>query len=438
MKKLILCALSSIIILCAPLLASCTAECGHDHLTAVDVAPTCGEEGYTLNTCTECNAEFKTNYKLPTGHMLTETVFSPTCESEGYTLYTCVCGYSFRSSALPPAGHSYKTETVAATCSAAGYTEYLCTVCEHTYRANYVSATGHDMRPSVYAPTTDSAGHTEYTCSVCKYSYITDISFYRDAYGGGYVSSDVIAKGIDVSKWQHTLNSDGTYKPLDWSAIKAAGIDFVILRAGYTGSGSGSINIDPVFEMDYRDAKAAGLMVGAYYYSVAINEKKLNNEINALLGILRGKQFEYPIYLDVEDEQMAKEEQREALTRLCLTYINIMRENGYYGAIYANQNWLNNYLYRKTLEGYCDVWYAHYTSATSVTVGDEFVWDHEKFGKQLGMWQYTNKGLIENSGIDKMSTVDMNYSYKDYPTIIRKYGLNGFINDDLVKRAFIA
>ena len=83
---------------------------------------------------------------------------------------------------------------------------------------------------------------------------------------------------------------------MNWEAIKAEGVEFAIIRAGNTGTSTGNVNKDPTFEMNYRDAKAAGIMVGAYYYSVATTEKKLDEEIDSLLEWLDGKEFEYPIY----------------------------------------------------------------------------------------------------------------------------------------------
>lgn len=435
MVKKILCLLAPIFVCSTILLVSCANECEHKYLSAVTIAPTCESEGYTLNTCTECRSEFKTNYKLPTGHTLTETVFSPTCEKAGYTNYSCACGYSYNSEALPPSGHSYKKVTVAATCTSAGYTEYMCTVCEHTYRSDFVSATGHTIQETVYRPTSTLPGYTELECTVCQHNHISDIVFYNDVYGGGYIDAPtVVAKGIDVSKWQHTLNADGSYKPLNWTAIKEAGIDFAILRVGYTGSVSGTINKDPVFEMNYEGAKAAGVMVGAYYYSVASTEEELDLEIDALLTWIEGKKFEYPIYFDIEDKSLANGEQKDTLTKLCMRFVTVMRENGYYGAVYANQNWLDNFLFRESLEGFCDIWYAHYTESGTVTVNDTFTWDEKLFGPTLSMWQYTDSGIIEGSNMDKSANVDMNYSYKDFPSIVKKYGLNGFTNDKLSDR----
>ena len=68
-----------------------------------------------------------------------------------------------------------------------------------------------------------------------------------------------------------------------------------------------------------------------------------------------------------------------------------------------------------------------------VTLDDEFVWNYESWGSLFPVWQYSSMGVIDNSGIKNGQTVDLNYSYKDYPSIIKKYGLNGFENPLLAK-----
>ena len=426
MKKIASIISISFIICASLLLCSCSDECEHEYLTSSVVAPTCGEEGYTLNTCTECKTEFKTNYKLPTGHTLSETVFEPTCEKEGYTHYACACGYSYKANILPPSGHSYVDTVVEVTCKAAGYTEHKCTVCGHTYRSDFVSSQGHIIMKEIIPPTIDTVGYTKYTCEICKESYASDYVFYSDVHGGGIVASaTVVSKGIDVSKWQNTPIPGDSYESLNWQAIKASGIDYAILRAGNTGYETGTIHKDPVFELNYKDAKAAGIMVGAYYYSVATTEEKLNEEIDALLEWLDGKEFEYPIYLDIEDKKLL-ELDRETLTKLCIKYVTRMRNEGYLGAIYTNQDWLDNLMYRDVLENYCDIWFAHYVSSNNETVDGIYQWDEVTFGAPLSMWQYTDKGIIKGSNMHSTATVDMSYCYKDYPTITKTYGLNGF------------
>ena len=416
-------------LLCASLLLfSCDTECSHEYLTVDVVTPTCATEGYTLNTCTECKSEFKTNYVLPTGHALTETVIAPTCSEEGYTYYACPCGFNYTAYPIVPTGHSYTSVTVPVSCESAGYTEYTCSTCGHIYRGGIIAATGHTTAHTVYPPTETELGYTEHVCTECDLSYRTDFVFYSEAFGGAPVKSDsIIYQGIDVSKHQHATATTGAYLPLDWEAIKNAGVDFAILRAGY-------IDVqDPTFEMDYAGAKAAGVAVGAYFYSYASDEAELDEELEQLLGWLEGKQFEFPIYFDIEDTSLQDETQKEVLTSLCIKFVRVMRENGYYGAVYTNKKWLTEYLFGDSLRYYCDIWYARYPHSNQVTLADEFTWNKESYGDLHSMWQYTDKGIIEGCGMRTGQTVDLNYSYKDYPSIIKKYGLNGFDNENPAK-----
>ncbi len=419
MKKIILTGLALCTILS---MFSCEEkECSHNHLTSELVAATCETEGYTLNTCVECKEEFKTKYILPTGHTMVETAVDPTCTEEGYKNFACSCGYSYKSSNLPPLGHTYVSKEVGSSCEDAGYIEHVCSVCENTYKSDFKDALGHKMKKEVIAPTPDEPGCTKYSCEVCEKTYVDEITFYSDMYGTGATEGvSVLCQGIDVSVYQHLKNSDDTYRPLDWVALKEAGVDYAILKAG---SGNG---IDPVFEMNYEDAKAAGMPLGAYFYTYAKTEEELLAEIQLLLSWLDGKQFEYPIYFDLEDKTLENAENKEMLTKFCITFIDKLRENGYYAALYSNKTWLSDYLYGDLLKGYCDIWYARYPHMNDVTLNDSFSWDMEKYGYQLGMWQYSSCGYISDCGMPKNQAVDLNYCYKDYPYIIKKYGFNGF------------
>lgn len=461
MKRFFRFSIPLLLILICTALFSC-GECDHSNVTSSVVPPTCDKEGYTQNTCEDCGAQFTTDHVAPTGHSEVKTVFAstctdegytyyscdcgysykadftaplghtyekavtaPTCEAEGFTLYTCACGYSYKADVVTPTGHQYVTSVVAAKCESEGYTLYNCSVCQHEYKGNIVSATGHSLSSETFIPTPERAGYTKYTCSACSLSYHGDILFYSDIFESAFTDNTaVLARGIDVSKWQHeTLDGGATYLPLDWVKIKEAGIDFAILKAG------SKHGIEPTFEMDYAAARAAGIELGAYFYTYAKTVEELDAEVELLLGWLEGKQFEYPIYFDIEDGSLEDASQREAYTRLCMRFVTALRNNGYYGAIYSNENWLTNYLEGDTLKNFCDVWYSRppRLSEDHVTLDDvNFVWNESKYGKQMGMWQYTYFGVIPESCIAEGQTVDFNFAYKDYGAIMKKYNLNGF------------
>lgn len=102
-------------------------------------------------------------------------------------------------------------------------------------------------------------------------------------------------KGIDISYAQGKLTKS------NFDSIKASGIDFVIVRIGYTGTSSRKCSIDSTFESNYANALAAGLKIGAYYYSTATNTTMAKKEAEYCIAQLKGKHITYPVYIDVED-----------------------------------------------------------------------------------------------------------------------------------------
>ena len=455
---------ASALALCAlPLIfGGCVGECGHDSLSETVIAPTCDQEGYVLHVCDDCSFEYRTDLTPPTGHTLTDTTIPPTCTEEGYTQYECACGYHFQADFVKPIGHTFSKETVAPTCTTAGYVKNTCTACDATYPTDETPPLGHDFeKTAVIEPTCDASGYTEETCTVCGFTYEseivsplghdctfqivhptkesngsitgtcacgykrTDTLRYSDVFPSGYVTDNnqPIAKGVDVSKWQHSVGEGGQCAPLDWSAIKSAGFDFAILKAG------SSTGIDPVFEMNYRDAKTAGLQLGVYFYTYATTLDDLRADAEILLTWLEGKQFEYPVYFDLEDPSLVSLG-KETLTGFCVEFISILRENGYYGALYSNNAWLTENLNGSYLKNEFDIWYARYPSTNEISPDEIRTWNTEKYGTQLGMWQYAKSGVIE--GFENVY-FDFNYVYRDYPGHIRQYGFNGFSPEDFPK-----
>ena len=335
----------------------------------------------------------------------------PTCASQGYTIYYCECGYSYRADFLSPLEHKLTSEVIAPDCEKSGYTRYFCANCPYTYESDFTKPLGHSFKETIHLPTAISAGYTEYVCD-CSYSYRGDYVYYSDILESAYCSgTDVLAKGIDVSRWNHQIDAaSGEYLPLDWSAIKAQGVDFVILKAGSTKSG-----IEPTFLMDYEGARAAGLEVGAYFYTYSTTVSGITRDAEMLLLWLEGKQFEYPIYLDLEDSSLAGLGKNH-LSAMCEAFLCKLQQNGYYAGLYTNHTWLTTILDTPRMVTLFDLWYARYP------LTEKPVWNEEKYGKQLGMWQYTESGVLE--GIE--GCFDLNYSYKDYAEIMKKWGLNGF------------
>ena len=413
------------------LFGSCEqADCTHQEEISSVVAATCEHQGYTLWECTDCGHSYQTDFVEPLEHTYTESTVAATCESGGYRLRTCqTCAQSYKTEITSALGHTLSSTTQIATCTEGGFTEYSCSVCSLTYRDEIVAPLGHDLCTTDRTlPTVTSRGTLTERCSRCELSFTGSLD-YHDIFVNAYVSSATpIAKGLDISYHNHAPNenSESGYDALDWALIKEKGFDFAILRAGYIGF------LDPVFEMNYRDAKAAGIDLGVYYYSYAKNEEQAIEEANELIGWLAGKQFEYPIYYDIEDSRLTSID-KETLTNCCIAFIETLRDAGYYGALYSNNPWLTNYLDGNLLKEYSELWYARYqrdpanaeaAKDFSILHDDEnFEW-LESYGTPVGMWQYTACGVIEGSGMDQKA--DFNYVYKDYPSIIKRFCLNGY------------
>ena len=205
------------------------------------------------------------------------------------------------------------------------------------------------------------------------------------------VAEDYVHWGIDVSYWQGSIN---------WNSVKSAGVEFAILRAWCWQK-------DTRFEEYYANAKAAGVPVGAYSYIYAETIADARTEANNLLSVLKGKQFEYPIYIDVEESKY-QSMNKALVTSIVKTELDILEAAGYYAAFYTGTYFAYNALNLSDLAAY-DCWIADYRGYCGYTGAH-------------GMWQYSSTGSI--SGIS--GNVDLNYCYRDYPTIIKTAGLNGY------------
>ena len=203
--------------------------------------------------------------------------------------------------------------------------------------------------------------------------------------------------GIDVSKHQGVI---------DWSKVKT---DFAILRAGF---GRYTSQKDPLFERNYAGAKAAGIPVGAYWYSYAKSAEKAREEAKACLQVLRGKQFEFPIYFDIEDSTQGNLS-KAVLTAMCEAFCDTLEKAGYFAGVYASTYWFTSKLDHARLVGKYTIWLADYRAGYNKTL-------------KRDMHQYTSNGHVD--GIS--GRVDRNTCTRDFPGIIKKAGLNGFDKAD--------
>jgi lysozyme len=205
-------------------------------------------------------------------------------------------------------------------------------------------------------------------------------------------------KGIDISTWQEPskINYDQLAKE----------IDFVILRAGYTGHGTGvSLHKDDAFEDHYTAFHQRNVPIGVYWYSCANTKAKGVAEAKKCLEIIGGKTISYPVYIDSEDNYHQRPSGKNAITDALVGFCETIEAAGYYTGIYASSSWFNDLTELDRLSPY-DFWVAQ--------------WSSKEPTLRHGIWQYSSKGSL--SGYS--GNLDMNYAYKDYPTIIRSAGLN--------------
>ena len=203
-------------------------------------------------------------------------------------------------------------------------------------------------------------------------------------------------RGIDVSKHNGVI---------DFNKVKAAGIDFVMIRAGY---GRLVSQKDVRFEENYAKAKAAGLDVGAYWYSYAISEAEAAQEAAACLECIKGKRFEYPIYFDLE-EQKQFNKGKSFCSELVVTFCSALEAAGYWAGLYISRSPLQTHINERVAKRYA-LWIAEYNK-------------HCNYNGSYGMWQYTAKGRIDGISGD----VDMNECYTDYPAAVKRAHLNGYV-----------
>ncbi len=205
--------------------------------------------------------------------------------------------------------------------------------------------------------------------------------------------------GVKASK----LGIDVSYhnKGINWHAVKAHGIDFAILRVGYRGWESGLLWEDERFVQNLRGARRAGIDIGVYIYSTAVNPVEARQEADMIVGLLAGTKLEYPVYFDTEQsgdyplgraDRLAKAD-RTAIVR---AFCDRLRDAGYTPGVYSGLNFLKNHIERPAYAPYT-TWLANYTRYNRLP----------DFPYHYDMWQFTDSGHV--SGI--RGIVDMNVIY---------------------------
>lgn len=206
---------------------------------------------------------------------------------------------------------------------------------------------------------------------------------------------------IDVSRYQGAI---------DWAQVAAAGYKGVMLKTVSTNhklsKRADGLYIDPTFEDNYRNAKAAGLDVGVYYYTYATNKDMVNTELSLLRQAVYGKELTLPVAVDVEDNKL-KPMSTIDLTNLTAYALEQVEKMGFYAQLYTYTHYSNMELDMGRLASRWDVWLSDTTGRTPAV------------GYHYNAHQHTSKGSVPGISGD----VDLNVTTLNYPKIIRKKGL---------------
>lgn len=213
--------------------------------------------------------------------------------------------------------------------------------------------------------------------------------------------------GIDISVWQKGIN---------FKEAKKEGVEFVIIRAMYGNAK------DTCFEDFYKECKANNIPVGCYQWTRASNVAQAREEAHLLIdNCLKGKQFEYPICLDVEDKILIGKD-INTTTDIIKAWAEVLENAGYYVSIYMNQNCFDNEVKGSELATRYSQWRAKWCS-------------EDKAPKNVDLWQFGGETNFIRSNRIAGRVCDQDYSFIDFPTIMKERKLNGFSDKGIVKKS---
>lgn len=203
-------------------------------------------------------------------------------------------------------------------------------------------------------------------------------------------------KGIDVSKHQGTI---------DWAKVKASGVQFAMIRAGY-----GANNIDTQFKRNISECNRLGIPCGVYWFSYAYTEDMARKEAEYCLAAIKDYALDYPVAFDFEYDSVSYAAKngvtmsKSLASKIVKAFCEAVEAAGYYAVNYANKDYLTNYFDAAVKKDY-DLWLAQWPKSPDLSAPPD-----------CGIWQYSSTGKV--SGIS--GNVDLNAAYKDYPAIISK------------------
>ncbi|MDO5521453.1 MAG: GH25 family lysozyme [bacterium] len=220
--------------------------------------------------------------------------------------------------------------------------------------------------------------------------------------------------GIDVSKWNGNI---------DWKKVKAAGVEYAIVRVSYTTS----TTAEKYYKKNIEGAQAVGIPVGVYTYSMATTEEKAKQEAEYVLNLIKGYKLQYPVAFDIEDKVQAKQGKTKAgiekNTNLTKTFCEIIENAGYKAMIYTGCSFSRDYLNMEDLTAY-DWWIAHYGSDEEYThYTGKYHYGSKCNYPKTRFWQYSSLGTL--SGVS--GRFDMNYE------LDLKESVYGVVHYDIAK-----
>lgn len=250
---------------------------------------------------------------------------------------------------------------------------------------------GNDNQPTA-AEQAEYAGKTLYQYNLDRGALaLNDYDYSNlESYDGNkyYVkgSNVVSAMGIDVSESQNSIN---------WSKVAASGIDFAMVRLGYRGYTEGKVQKDASYATNIKEAKAAGLKVGVYFFSQATTEDEAREEAKYVVDHLGSTQLDYPVVFDLEtdvnDNARTKNLTSDEITAVALAFCQTIEDAGYTPMVYLNKEAATHKFDLSQLQSY-PLWYAEYN-------------DTPTLGFDFAMWQYTENGTA--FGVDGDVDLDL-------------------------------
>ena len=214
---------------------------------------------------------------------------------------------------------------------------------------------------------------------------------------------------IDVSCWQQNVN---------YNKVKASGIEAVIIRAGF---GREVSQKDNEFETHYKNAKAAGLKVGAYWYSYANSPADAKKEAEACLACVKGKSFDMPIYFDMEENSQTKLG-KIVLTQMAITFCDAIKAGGYRPGVYSNLNWFHNYLDYNLLKSMYSIWLAQYNIINQL---DCDIWQNSDAGDIDGVNGRCDTNIIYNRNVFSSSATPTPATSKKSNEVVAQEVIDG-------------